>query len=107
MFINQIFTAALVIILLSGCGGGGGGSTTPTEPTSTASLSSSSSSVLLDSIVTLTWSSTNATSCSASGAWTGSKGTRGSEDVTIATPGNNQFSISCSGSGGSSSVSTT
>ena len=68
----------------------------------TASISSSSSSVLLDSVVTLTWSSANAASCSASGAWTGSKGTSGNEDITISTPGNNQFNINCTGPGGSS-----
>ena len=88
-------------------GGGGGGSPTPSEPSPTSSLSSSSSSVLIDTVVTLTWSSTNATSCTASGTWTGTKATSGSEDVTIATPGNNQFTITCSGAGGSRAASVT
>ena len=109
MRFNNFFLSTLfVLIFIAACGGGGGGgSPTPSEPSPTASLSSSSSSVLLDSIVTLTWSSTNATSCAASGAWTGSKGTSGSEDVTISTPGNNQFSINCTGAGGSRSASVT
>ncbi|MDB2535350.1 Ig-like domain-containing protein, partial [Gammaproteobacteria bacterium] len=53
----------------------------------------------------LTWSSTNATSCSAS--WTTQTGTSGSEAVTISTVGNNSFSISCTGDGGSRSASVT
>ena len=97
----------LSIIFLFGCGGGGGGGSAPAEPSPTATLSSSSSSVLLGSVITLTWSSTNATSCTASGAWSGSKATSGTEDVTISTPGNNQFSISCTGAGGSRSASVT
>ncbi|MDA9094583.1 hypothetical protein N9K02_01645, partial [Gammaproteobacteria bacterium] len=98
----------LILIFIVSCGGGGGGGSAPApEPSPTSSLSSSSSSVILDTAVTLTWSSTNATSCSASGTWTGSKATSGTEDVTIATPGNNQFTITCSGAGGSRAASVT
>ncbi|MDB9997700.1 hypothetical protein OAE05_05060, partial [Gammaproteobacteria bacterium] len=97
----------LIFVVSCGGGGGGGGSAPAPEPSPTASLSSSSSSVLLDSVVTLTWSSTNATSCSASGTWNGSKATNGTEDVTIATPGNNQFTLTCSGAGGSRAASVT
>ena len=106
---NFLVSNLLVLIFVIGCGGGGGGGGTPTpsEPSPTSSLSSSSSSVLIDTAVTLTWSSTNATSCSASGTWSGTKATSGSEDVTIATPGNNQFTITCSGAGGSRAASVT
>ena len=56
----------------------------------------------------MTFSSSNATSCSASGSsdWTGDKGTSGSGDVKIVY-GTNTFSLSCTGSGGSSSKSVT
>ena len=104
----RYFSRILIVFLLvaaCGGGGGGGGSPTPSEPSPTVSISSSSSSVLLDSVITLTWSSANATSCSASGVWNGSKGTSGSEDVTISTPGNNTFGLSCTGAGGSASAS--
>ena len=101
------FSNLLVLIFLIGCGGGGGGGAPAPEPSPTSSLSSSSSSVLIDTVVTLTWSSTNSTSCSASGTWSGTKATSGSEDVTISTPGNNQFSINCTGAGGSRSASVT
>jgi hypothetical protein len=54
-------------------------------------LSADPTSVLLESTSTLTWSSTNATSCSA--AWTTQTGSSGSEAVTISTAGNNLFQL--------------
>ena len=105
---NRFIVSLTTLVFISACGGGGGGGSAPApEPSPTATISSSSASVSLDSVITLTWYSTNATSCSASGAWSGTKAISGTEDITISTPGNNQFTISCSGSGGSSSASTT
>ena len=51
----------------------------------------------------LTWSSTNATACSAS--WTAQTSTSGSEAVTISTAGNNTYAITCTGSGAAGSAS--
>ncbi|MDB2604838.1 hypothetical protein N9Z34_04180, partial [Gammaproteobacteria bacterium] len=80
----------------------------PSNPAPTVNFSASSSSVATGTTVTLTFSSSNATSCSASGStdWTGDKGTSGSGDVKIVY-GTNTFSLSCTGSGGSSSKSVT
>ena len=104
----------ICIFLLTACGGGGGGGESTSgggagqaTPAPTISLSPSSTSVVLNTSVTITWSTTNATSCTASGAWSGSKSTNGSEDVSISVAGDNIFSLSCTGSGGSSSASTT
>lgn len=99
------------ILASCGGGGGGGGSSTPSAPSNpapTVNFSASSSSVATGTTVTLTFSSSNATSCSASGStdWTGDKGTSGSGDVKIVY-GTNTFSLSCTGSGGSSSKSVT
>lgn len=48
----------------------------------------------------LTWSSTNASSCTASGKWSGSKATSGSESTgSLTTSGD--FTITCSGAAGS------
>jgi len=96
--------------ILASCGGGGGGGgggtpTTPSTPAPTVNLSAEPTSVLLESTSTLTWSSTNATSCSAT--WTSQTGTSGSEAVTITTVGSNSFSITCTGAGGSGSASVT
>ena len=100
-------TFSILFIVSCGGGGGGGGSTPtpPTTPAPTVNLSAEPTSVLLESTSTLTWSSTNATSCSAS--WTTQTGTSGSEAVTITTAGNNSFSISCTGAGGTRSASVT
>ena len=49
----------------------------------------------------------NATSCSASGAWTGAKSTSGTETVTISQPGNNTFTLTCSGNDKTTTASTT
>ena len=98
--------------ILASCGGGGGGGgsapVAPSNPAPVVNFSASSSSVATGATVTLTWSSSNATSCSASGSsdWTGDKGTSGSGDVKIVY-GTNTFSLSCTGSGGSSSKSVT
>ena len=108
--INSLSKNLLVIfsslaIVSCGGGGGGGGSTTPANPAPTVNLSAEPTSVLLGSTSTLSWSSTNASSCSAS--WTTKTSTSGEEAVTITTAGNNSFSISCSGDGGSRSASVT
>ena len=103
------FNSILLYFIVSCCGGGGGGGgTTPTPPTTpapTVNLSADPVSVLLENTSTLTWSSTNATSCSAS--WTNQTGSSGSEAVTISTAGNNSFSITCTGAGGSRSATVT
>ena len=106
---KKLLSITTSILFIVSCGGGvGGGGTTPTPPTTpapTVNLSADPISVLLENTSTLTWSSTNATSCSAS--WTTQTGSSGSEAVTISTAGNNSFSISCTGAGGSSSASVT
>ncbi|MDA9765784.1 S8 family serine peptidase [Gammaproteobacteria bacterium] len=107
---KKLLPITLSILFIVSCGGGGGGGggstpTTPSTPAPTVNLSADPTSVLLESTSTLTWSSSNATSCSAS--WTTQTGTSGSETVTITTAGSNSFSISCTGDGGSRSASTT
>ncbi|HEX4774703.1 MAG TPA: hypothetical protein VH234_04260 [Candidatus Saccharimonadales bacterium] len=49
----------------------------------------------------LSWNATNASGCTASGAWSGSKSTSGSY-TTNALISNSNFGLTCSGSGGSS-----
>ena len=57
-----------------------------------------------NSVITLSWSSTNATSCSASGAWSGSKGTNSSQNAgPLAGPATYTYTLGCSGSGGNAS----
>ena len=92
------------IFLISACGGGGGGGSAPL-PTIDSFTASSLADSLVGSTLQLSWTSTNATSCTASGAWTGSKSSSGTESVTVSINGTNTFSLICSGTGGSSTTS--
>ena len=55
---------------------------------------------------TLTWISTNADSCSAAGAWSGTKATSGTENTGNFT-GSKTYTLTCSNAGGSASDSVT
>ena len=89
-FINQNHLIAGLTLILVSCGGGGGGG----DKAATVTISSSLSEVLVGQTASLTWSS-DQNSCTASGAWSGSKASSGSEDVTVGAAGSNSFSISC------------
>jgi serine protease len=105
----KLFPVLVVTVVISSCGGGGGGGSanSASGPVPTVSFSSSSSSVFVTNTSNLTWSSSNATSCTASGEWSGGKSASGSEEVTISIMGDNTFTIKCSGTGGSKSASVT
>lgn len=105
----KTFPSFILLFLLFSCGGGGGGGSdpAPSYPLPTVSFSAESTEVLIGSETNLTWSSSNASSCSASGAWSGSRATSGSETVTISEVGNSSFTITCSGEGGSRSATVT
>ena len=90
---KQKFFVVFTALLLASCGGGGGGGGSD-NAAPTMTLSSDLSQVIVGNVATLTWSS-NQTSCSASGAWSGSKVGSGSEQVTISSAGANNFSLSC------------
>ncbi len=88
---------------LSCTGPGGTASATTTvivqQPPVSVQLSASPQSVGFNESVTLTWSSTNATSCVASGGWSGTRATAGSFTLA-AISSDTTFTISCSGAGG-------
>jgi len=54
-----------------------------------------------NSLIALTWTSTNATSCIASGNWSGIKSKSGSENVSVASDSTYVYMITCNGDGGS------
>ena len=108
---RNLFTLFAVFFVFS-CGGGGGGGSAPSAPAPaqvTVNLSGSATTLDQGETYTLTWSSSNATSCTASGSWSGSKATSGSESFGTADNelGSYTFSIQCSGSSGSSASSST
>ena len=71
-------------------------------PMPTATLSANPTTINSGQSSTLTWASTNATSCLAGGGWSGTQATSGSATVMpTATTG---YTLSCSGAGGISPV---
>ena len=93
--------------LVAACGGGGGeSSSSPRIDAPTVTLSASPLSLLSGATTVLTWNSTDATACSASGAWSGAKGTSGAE-TSGALAATTSFTLSCTGGGGTSSKSVT
>ncbi|MHB1618739.1 MAG: Ig-like domain-containing protein [Sulfuricella sp.] len=75
--------------------------TVTTLPQPTATVSVNPTTVAAGGQATLTWSSTNATSCTASNGWSGSKATSGSQTVTVSsTPGTENFGLSCTNGAG-------
>jgi len=112
-FYRHIIIVPLVGILTA-CGGGGGGGTdvagalitaggttgggnSGNTTTPTVSLSASTYEIVSGDKTTLTWSSSDASSCTASGTWSGSKALSGNENITLDSYGDYTFSIDCSG----------
>jgi hypothetical protein len=79
---------------------------TISDSTPVVNLAASSTSVTSGSSVTLNWSSLNVTSCTASGAWSGSKATSGSQTVGPLTS-SATYTLACTGSGGTVNKSVT
>lgn len=67
----------------------------------TLTLSASPTSVTKGGSSTLTWSSTNTTSCTASNDWSGAKATSGSQSV-VPPDGQSAYTLTCLGSNGTS-----
>ncbi len=76
--------------------------TVTAPPTPTVSLSASPTSVTENGSSTLSWNTTNADTCTASGDWTGNKTVSGSESIPSISA-NSTFTLVCSGAGGSGS----
>jgi hypothetical protein len=102
--INVLGTPAAILTTSSQTAGTYGVSVAPTPPAPTVTLSSSASQVSSGGTVTLTWSSTNATACTATGGWSGALttfGTQASSAITSSTT----FTLGCTGDGGTTSQS--
>jgi hypothetical protein len=63
--------------------------------------------VLTGQQATITWKSANATSCTASNAWTGTRPTSGSVNVMLQQPTAQTYTLLCEGSGASATQSVT
>jgi hypothetical protein len=87
----------VVSIALTACGGGGGSNDESGNTTTpaTVSISANPTTVMLEESTTITWSSANASSCTASGAWSGDKSTSGSESILMNDFGEQSFTLKC------------
>ncbi|MCI0518352.1 MAG: right-handed parallel beta-helix repeat-containing protein [Woeseiaceae bacterium] len=110
VWLTRMGLAAALTMTLAACSpdnvttSGGGNNPPPGIPT--VDLSASATNVGQNGNVTLTWTSSNVTTCNASGAWSGVRASAGSElrDNLTAT---GTYTLTCSGSGGNASDSVT
>ena len=99
--INALTTSKIFNLSCMGLGGEASDSlnVTVAAPLPTLSFTASPSKVSQNEPVTLEWSSTDVTSCSASGDWSGAKSTTGFETIHVSTV-DSQYALTCSGAGG-------
>jgi len=116
----KVASGFLASVLIS-CGGGGSGSgymapapapqPAATAPTASFSQPTAGASINYGQAVTLAWTSSNATSCTASasgaaaGAFTGSQSMTGMQSVAPTAAGGYTYTLSCTGTGGTTSAS--
>ncbi|MDC0405698.1 hypothetical protein OAM46_01460 [Gammaproteobacteria bacterium] len=104
--INKFIYLVVSLLVLISCGGGSNSESLNIDNTSEASSSIVGPTTLLtanktvvvsgDSFI-LSWSSTNASSCSASGSWSGSKSLSGSQRIASDSYGDHTYYLNCSG----------
>jgi uncharacterized protein (TIGR03118 family) len=94
----RVVLPGLTVGLLGACGGGGYGGGGDSNPPATLSLSVEPTTITLGQSATLTWT-TNGASCTAGGAWSGTKSAGGSEDVTPTETGTLTYTLTCAGGG--------
>lgn len=71
----------------------------------TVTLAASPATIVSGGSSTLTWSSTNATTCAASAGWTGTKATSGTQ--SISPTATTSYTLTCTGTGGSANATAT
>jgi hypothetical protein len=96
---------ALLCLALAACGGGGSSSTSTSTGTTESmaaitpvvSISATPTATTTGQVVTLTWSVSNASgsTCTASGAWSGTVATSGTQTVTAGDAGTANYTLTC------------
>ncbi|MDB5947131.1 MAG: hypothetical protein JWQ33_2157 [Ramlibacter sp.] len=102
--------AASAALMLAACGGGSSGSTpapAAATPAPEVKIAFSAPQVTAGDSATLTWSSTNASSCAASGSWTGTQPTTGSLTFVLSAAGTFAYHLDCTGAGGTAGADAT
>lgn len=102
---------AAYTLTCTGVGGSGNATVTvtvnPAGGTPTVRIAANPKTITLGASTTLTWSSTNARSCAASGAWKGARSTSGTARVRPTITGTVSYKLTCTGSGGTKGSATT
>jgi hypothetical protein len=103
------FAAVAACLLLVSCGGGSGGGGAPSAPAATpnpviVSIGASPTALTVGQSTTLTWSSSNATACQASGDWSGTVTLAGTQLVTPPAARTFIYTLTCDGIASSTSV---
>jgi uncharacterized protein (TIGR03118 family) len=94
----NIAVVGCVLAVVVACGGGyGGGGGMAAAPT--IDLAVQPTTITVGQSATITWTSGNATSCTASGAWNGAEPTAGNVAVTPTAAGSDTFTLTCMDSG--------
>lgn len=110
--IRQFCLAALSASALTACGGGGSDSNASNNPSANPTPSISpivtfgaapAQDMPMGSEFSISWQSSNASACEASGSWTGEKAVSGSEMLLVSEVGEKTYTMTCSGDGGSAS----
>ena len=78
--------------------------TVTAAPAPTVTISVAPTSIVLGQSATLTWSSTNATACTASNAWTGTEALSGTLSVTPSAGGSSSYTLTCTGAAAAATV---
>jgi hypothetical protein len=112
---SEFETAPGTVTFTIACTGAGGSATASATvtvaaavtPAPTVTIAVNPTSVTVGDAATLTWSSTNATACTASGAWSGGEAVSGSMSETPPAAGEEIFTLTCTGAGGSVDASAT
>jgi len=94
--------AASVVTVLTACGGNGYGSAANNGPPlmPTVNVSVSPTTINAGQSATVTWSTTNAQTCTASGGWSGTPATSGTQTVTPTATGTVMFTLACTAPSG-------
>lgn len=109
--LSTLITTVTYTLICTGAGGSTNKSVTLTVqpapvPVPVVTFTANSTSVAYNGTATLIWSSSNATLCSASEAWNGTKSTSGTLTLASLTM-SGTYTLTCTGNGGSTSASVT
>jgi uncharacterized protein (TIGR03118 family) len=95
---RPVAATAFVALTLQACGGGGGGNNPPPPPPPTVTISINPTTITAGQSAMLTWSSTQAVSCTASGSgWSGNQQLSGSATEMPTAGGTVTYTLTCTG----------